>query len=44
LGLVKTHGKYSVSTDGGSWHLSQVWRFLNLNHHVQSFLFWEKHH
>ncbi len=34
-GLVKTHGKHGVSTDGGTWY-PQACRFLKLNHHVHS--------
>ncbi len=35
LGLVKTHGKHPVSTDGGTWY-PQACRFLKLKHHVHS--------
>ena len=34
-GLVKTHGKHAVSTDGGTWY-PQACRFLKLNHHIHS--------
>ncbi len=34
-GLIKTHGKHPVSTDGGTWY-PQACRFLNLEHHVHS--------
>jgi putative transposase len=34
-GLVKVHGKHSVSTDGGTWY-PMACRFLNLNHHIHS--------
>ncbi len=34
-GLARTHGKHSVSTDGGTWY-PQACRFLKLNHHIHS--------
>ena len=34
-GLVKAHGKYAVSTDGGAWY-PQACLFLNLEHHIHS--------
>ena len=34
-GLVKIHGKHSVSTDGGTWY-PMACRFLKLNHHIHS--------
>ncbi len=34
-GLVKTHGKHVVSTDGGTWY-PQACRFLKLKHHIHS--------
>ena len=34
-GLVKTHGKYAVSTDGGTWY-PQACRFLNMEHHIHT--------
>ena len=36
-GLVKTHGKHDVSTDGGTWY-PQACRFLKLEHHIHSSL------
>ena len=36
-GLIKTYGKHSISTDGGTWY-PQVCRFLKLDHHVHSSL------
>ncbi len=36
-GLVKVHGKHSVSTDGGTWY-PMACKFLNLNHHIHSSL------
>ncbi len=39
-GLIKTHGKHPVSTDGGTWY-PQACRFLRLKqHHIHSS--WEK--
>ena len=35
-GLVKTHGKHAVSTDGGETWYPQVCRFLKLKHHIHS--------
>ena len=35
-GLVKTHGKCPVSTDGGGTWYPQACRFLNLKHHIHS--------
>src|SRR5215210_2043659 len=34
-GLVKIHGKHTVSTDGGTWY-PQACRFLNLKPHLHS--------
>ena len=34
-GLVKTHGRHAVSTDGGTWY-PQACRFLKLKHHIHS--------
>ncbi len=34
-GLVKTHGKHAVSTDGGTWY-PQACRFLKIGHHLHS--------
>ncbi len=34
-GLVKIHGKHSVSTDGGTWY-PQACRFLKIRHHIHS--------
>ena len=34
-GLVKTHGKHAVSTDGGTWY-PQACRFLKVGHHLHS--------
>jgi len=34
-GLVNTHGKYAVSTDGGTWY-PQACRFLNMEHHIHT--------
>ena len=34
-GLVKMHGKHSVSTDGGTCY-PQACRVLNLDHHIHS--------
>ena len=34
-GLVKVHGKHTVSTDGGTWY-PQACRFLGLEHHIHS--------
>jgi len=36
-GVVKIHGKHPVSTDGGTWY-QMAFRFLNLKHHIHSFL------
>jgi putative transposase len=36
-GLVKIHGNYSLSTEGGTWYL-QACRFLGLDHHIHSSL------
>jgi putative transposase len=36
-GLVKIHGKHSVSTDGGTWY-PMACRFLKLEHHLHSSL------
>ena len=36
-GLVRTHGKHEVSTDGGTWY-PQACRFLKLRHHIHSSL------
>ena len=33
--LVSTHGKHSISTDGGSWY-PQACRFHKLDHHIHS--------
>ncbi len=34
-GLVQSHGKHPVSTDGGTWY-PMACRFLKLNHHIHS--------
>ena len=34
-GLVKIHGKHSISTDGGTWYPIAC-RFLELKHHIHS--------
>ena len=34
-GLVKIHGRHSVSTDGGTWY-PQACRFLKIRHHLHS--------
>jgi putative transposase len=34
-GLVKIHGKYPISTDGGTWY-PMACRFLKLKHHIHS--------
>jgi len=34
-GLVKIHGKHSISTDGGTWY-PMACKFLNITHHVHS--------
>ncbi len=31
--LIKNHGKYLVSTDGGTWY-PQACRFLKVDHHI----------
>ena len=35
--IVKVYGKHPVSTDGGTWY-PMACRFLNLKHHIHSFL------
>jgi putative transposase len=37
-GLINTYGKHPVSTDGGRTWYPQACRFLNLKHHIHSFL------
>ncbi len=34
-GLVKSHGKHPISTDGGTWY-PMACRFLKLDHHIHS--------
>ncbi len=34
-GIVKSHGKHQVSTDGGTWY-PQACQFLELDHHAHS--------
>lgn len=34
-GLVRVHGKHTVSTDGGTWY-PQACKFLKLKHHIHS--------
>ncbi len=35
-GIVKSHGKHQVSTDGGGTWYPQACGFLNLKHHIHS--------
>ena len=35
--IIKIHGRYPVSTDGGSWY-PQACEFLKLDHHIHSSL------
>jgi putative transposase len=37
--IVDKHGKYPISTDGGTWYPPQACRFLKLNHHIHSFVY-----
>jgi transposase-like protein len=37
-GLIKSHGKHCVSTDGGGTWYPQACRFLKLKHHIYSSL------
>ncbi len=36
--IVDKHGKYPVSTDGGTWY-PQACHFLKLKHHIHSFVY-----
>jgi putative transposase len=36
--IVDKHGKYPISTDGGTWY-PQACRFLKLKHHIHSFVY-----
>jgi hypothetical protein len=37
--LINKYGKYPISTaDGGTWYLSQAFKFLKLKYHIHSSL------
>jgi putative transposase len=37
--VVDKLGQYPISTDRGTWYPPQAFRFLNLNHHIHSFVY-----
>jgi putative transposase len=40
--IVAKHGKYPILADGDNWYPPQAFRFLNLNHHIHSFVYKDK--